>query len=74
MTTALLLHTPQLGYRFFFVALFIAAYPLWHADLPMPVSTATEVTVDMPPLPATNALRETAVPSYERIGACRGQR
>ena len=74
MTTALLPHTPQLGYRFFSVALFIAAYPLWHADLPMPVSTATEVTVDIPPLPATNALRETAAPSYERIGACRGQR
>ena len=73
MTTALLPHTPQLGYRFFFVALFIAAYPLWHADLPMPVSTATEVTVEIHPRPATNTLGETAVPTYERLGACRGR-
>jgi hypothetical protein len=64
MTAALLLHTPRPGYRFFFVALFIAGYPLWHADFPMPVGTATEVTVDTPVIPA----------STERLGACRGQR
>ena len=71
MTTALLLHAPRLGYRFLFIAFFIAAYPLWHADLPI-VSTATEVTVDIPAAPTTNTLRDTTVPAYERLRSCRG--
>ena len=40
----------------------------------MPVSTATEVTLDIPPIPATHTLRETTIPVYERLGACHGQR
>jgi hypothetical protein len=71
MTTALLLHTPRLGFQFFFIALFIAAYPLWHADMPI-VTTVIEVTVDIPTLPGTNAVRATTVPTSERLGACRG--
>jgi len=72
MSTALLAIAPRISYRALFVVLFVAAYPLWHADFPAvsvehvdvvptaPQSTVIPVPVQSMPVPQT------------RLGQCRG--
>jgi hypothetical protein len=47
MIAAVVVCAPRLGYQFLFIALFIAAYPLWHADFPT-IRTLPEV--EIPPM------------------------
>lgn len=67
MTVVLLVCAPRLGYRFLFVALFVAAYPVWHADFPT-IAVQHEVTI--PALDVPNV--ERSLPAPEPLGACRG--
>ena len=69
MTTAILSAAPRISYRFLFVALFVAAYPLWHADFP----TVTIEHVDTVPLPsvAAPAVESAPLPAT-RLGQCHG--
>jgi hypothetical protein len=62
MTAAIVAQIPRFGYSFLFVAFFVAAYPLWHADFP----TASINHVD--DVPAAQA----ATPASERLGSCGG--
>jgi len=59
MIAALLVAAPRLGYRFLFVALFIAAYPLWHADFPR-IPALPEV--EIPPMDV-----ESPVPAHSGL-------
>jgi hypothetical protein len=67
MTTAFLVCAPRLGYRFLFLAFFVAAYPLWHADFPT-IVVHHEVTIPALDVPSV----ERSVPASERLGSCRG--
>jgi len=72
MTVVLLVCAPRLGYRFLFVALFVAAYPVWHADFPT-LAIPREVTI--PPLtaPSVDGSIPASIPASERLGSCRGR-
>jgi hypothetical protein len=69
MTAAILSLAPRISYRFLFVALFVAAYPLWHANFP----TVTIEHVDTVQLPsiAAPAVESAPLPAT-RLGQCRG--
>ena len=79
MTTALLAIAPRVSYRALFVALFVAAYPLWHADFP---SVSVEHVDVVPTAPQSTAIPlpdRVAAPSAQsvpapqaRLGQCRG--
>jgi len=59
MIAAVVVCAPRLGYQFLFIALFVAAYPLWHADFPsVPARPEVEIPpMDMePPLPVHSEL------------------
>ena len=47
MIAAVVVCAPRLGYHFLFIALFVAAYPLWHADFP---TTRVLPEVEIPPM------------------------
>jgi len=47
MIAAVLASMPRLGYHFLFFALFVAAYPLWHADFP---AVAARPELEIPPM------------------------
>ena len=70
MTTAILSLAPRISHRFLFIAFFVAAYPLWHADFP----TVSVEHVDMvPALPSMTAPAVQSVPlPATRLGQCHG--
>ncbi len=78
MIAASLIGTPRrLNHAFLFTALFAAAYPLWHADFPAPVSAVADTAIPqhivVSPMPNTNEARESAPAVTDgRIGSCRG--
>jgi len=78
MTTALIAIAPRVRYRVLFVALFVAAYPLWHADFPAVsvehvdvVPTVPESRIPLPDSVAAPSIRSVPVPQT-RLGQCRG--
>ena len=79
MTTALLAIAPRISYRALFVVLFVAAYPLWHADFPAVSVEHVDVVLTAPqgtaiPLPdsvAAPSAQSVPVPET-RLGQCRG--
>ena len=73
MTAAFLAIAPRISYRALFVAFFIAAYPLWHADFPAVSVEHVDVvpaliTPENVPAPAVQSV---PVPEA-RLGHCRG--
>ena len=70
MTTAILAVTPRISYRFLFLALFVAAYPLWHADFPT-VAVEHVDTVPAAPSMAAPAVQSAPAPAT-RLGQCHG--
>jgi len=79
MTTALLAISPRISYRALFLVLFVAAYPLWHADFPAVSIEHVDVVPTAPqstaiPLPDSVAAPSVqSVPGPEtRLGQCRG--
>ena len=77
MIAATLISTPRrLNHAFLFAALFVAAYPLWHADFPAPVNAVADTAIEpvvVPPMPNTREAGEsTPAVADKRIGACRG--
>jgi hypothetical protein len=78
MTAAVLEYKPTPSHGWFLVAIFIAAYPLWHRELPFTASVITETTVSqqvIEPAVANFAIvRELSVPVVSHpAGACAGQ-
>lgn len=79
MTTALLAIAPRISYRVLFVALFVAAYPLWHADFPavsvehvdVVPTTPQSAVIPVPESVAAPTVQSLAVPQT-RLGECRG--
>ena len=47
MIAAVVVCAPRLGYHYLFIALFVAAYPLWHADFP---TIAVRPELEIPPM------------------------
>ena len=73
MTTALLAIAPRISYRVLFIAFFIAAYPLWHADFPAVSVEHVDVVPALITPQSTPAPAVQGVPvSQERLGHCRG--
>jgi hypothetical protein len=78
MTTAVLEYKPTLSHAWFFVAIFVASYPLWHGELPFTASVITETTVSQqviePGLANFPIVRELSVPVVSHPAeACAGR-
>jgi hypothetical protein len=79
MTTALLAIAPRISYRALFVVLFVAAYPLWHADFPAVSVEHVDVVPTTPqstviPIPASvpaPTVQSVPLPQTQ-LGQCRG--
>ena len=68
MTAALLTIAPRINYRALFVACFIVAYPLWHAEFP----TVAVAHVDVvPPSESAATPAEASMPPVW-VRHCRG--
>jgi len=78
MTTTLIAIAPRISYRALFIALFIAAYPLWHADFPTVAVDHVDVVpaAASVPGPAAEPASAPAVQSVPlpqtRLGQCHG--
>lgn len=71
MTAAILSVAPRVSYRFLLMALFVAAYPLWHADFP---AVTIEHVDTVPALPSVAAPAAQSAPlPTTRLGQCHGQ-
>jgi hypothetical protein len=78
MTAAVLEYRPSLSHGWFFVAIFIASYPLWHREFAFPASVVSEVTaphqIVEPRVAEFPAVRELTVPAVSHpAGSCAGQ-
>jgi hypothetical protein len=78
MTAAVLEYKPTLSHGWFLVAIFVAAYPLWHGELPFAASVITETTVSQqvigPGVANFQIVRELSVPVVSHpAGACAGR-
>jgi hypothetical protein len=79
MTTALLAIAPRISYRALFVVLFVAAYPLWHADFPAVSVEHVDVVATTPqstviPIPASvpaPTVQSVPLPQTQ-LGQCHG--
>ena len=64
MTAALLAFTPRINYRALYVAFFIGAYPLWHADFP---------TVSVEHIDVVPAAQDMMDPASDNLAASAAQ-
>jgi hypothetical protein len=69
MTVAIVAQIPRFGYSFLFVAFFVAAYPLWHADFP---TVAIQHVDEVPAAQAVTSATPAVTPASERLGSCGG--
>lgn len=78
MTAAVLEYKPTLSHGWFLVAIFVAAYPLWHRELPFTASVITGTSVSQqviePDVANFPIVRELSVPVvFHPAGSCAGQ-
>ena len=78
MTAAVLEYRPTLSHGWFLVAIFVAAYPLWHRELPFTSSVITETSVSQqviePGVTNFRIVRELSAPVVSHpAGSCAGQ-